>query len=371
MGDTMTNKNIYNFFLFLSNLTRNLVQVFSIVLLYNKGYSIKNILIFLLVMYISGIIVNIISIISNYKLVLIISNITYGISYIYLSIMNNSIPNLIILAILLSISTYSYHAIRHKLALIMLNHHKDNNINIILILSYISIILSNIIGIILIKKLSLIITSIIILILSSISIYPILKLKDNIKTIYKYKGISLTKEKLLFNILEQFKVILVELQPLYLYIYTNNNISYVGIFNIIINIASLIVMLIINNKINNKYIKYITIFLGIILTIKLNINNNILLLLIAFLEGIGIKLFEKNSLYSLYHNIKKDNVITYLLIEEIIFFTTKSIIMLIFILFIKNLKIILYICIIGIIISGFYLRIDNYYNNRTNKCLKN
>ena len=357
----MTNKNIYNFFLFLSNLTRNLVQVFSIVLLYNKGYSIDNILIFLLVMYISGVIVNIVSLIINYKIVLIISTITYGISYIYLSMMNYNIINLIILAILLSISTYSYHAIRHKLGLVMLNHHKDNNINIILIINYISIIISNILGIILIKKLPLLITSIIILILSSISIYPIIKLKDNTNIKYKYKGINLTKEKIIFNILEQFKVILVELQPLYLYIYINinNNIAYIGIFNIIINIASLIVMLKISNKINNKYFKYITIILGIILTIKLNLNNNILLLLIAFLEGIGIKLFEKNSLYSLYHNIKKNNIIIYLLIEELIFFTTKSIIMLMFLLFIKDLKIILYICIIGIVLSGFYLKINN------------
>ncbi|MBR3161548.1 MAG: hypothetical protein IKF19_02300 [Bacilli bacterium] len=354
----MTNKNIYNFFLFLSNLTRNLVQVFSIVLLYNKGYSIENILLFLLVMYISGIIVNIGSLIINYKTVLIISTIIYGISYIYLSIMNYNIINLIILAILLSISTYSYHAIRHKLGLIMLNHHRDNNINIILIINYISIIISNILGIILIKKLPLLITSIVIFILSSISIYPIIKLKDNISIKYKYKGINLTRKKITFNILEQFKVILVELQPLYLYIYINNNITYIGIFNIIINIASLIVMIIINNNIKINYIKYITILLGIILTIKLNLNNIILLLLIAFLEGIGIKLFEKNSLYSLYYNIKKSNAVTYLLIEELIFFATKSIIMLIFILLIKDLKMILYICIAGIVLSGFYLKID-------------
>ena len=65
----MTNKRIYNFFLFLSTLTRSLVEVFSVILLYNKGYSINNILFFLLVMYLSGILVNYLSLIINYKIV--------------------------------------------------------------------------------------------------------------------------------------------------------------------------------------------------------------------------------------------------------------------------------------------------------------
>ena len=107
----MTNKTTYNLFLFLSTLTRNIIEVFSVIILYNKGYSINNILIFLLVMYISGIITNYISLKSNYKVVLIISYFTYGISYLYLSLMNNNIYNLLLLAVLLSISNYSYHAI--------------------------------------------------------------------------------------------------------------------------------------------------------------------------------------------------------------------------------------------------------------------
>ena len=52
-GDYMTNKGIYNFFLFMSTLTRGLVEVFSVIFLYNLGYSINNILLFLLIMYIS------------------------------------------------------------------------------------------------------------------------------------------------------------------------------------------------------------------------------------------------------------------------------------------------------------------------------
>ena len=69
----MTNKNIYNTFLFLSNLTRNLIEVYSVIILYNKGYTISNILFFLLIVYFIAITSNYISLKINYKISLIIS----------------------------------------------------------------------------------------------------------------------------------------------------------------------------------------------------------------------------------------------------------------------------------------------------------
>ena len=113
-------------------------------------------------------------------------------------------------------------------------------------------------------------------------------------------------------------------------------------------------MLIISNRINNKYFKYINLLLGFILLIKLNLNKPLVLLLVALGEGIGMKLYEKNSLDNLY-NIKNKNIVSYLIIEELIFFITKSILMLIFIIIIRKLKIILYICITGLIASDFFL----------------
>ena len=350
----MTNKKNYTICLFFSNLTRNLIDIFSIILLYKKGYNLNNILIFLLVMYVSGIIINYVSLKLNYKLVLIISYLLYGISYIFLTVMKTNLYNLIIFAIILSISSYSYHSIRHYLAMSLIPYHQEKNINIFIITMYISIIVSNILGIILIKKLPIIITIIILVLLSIISIYPILKLEKLPKERINYKNIDITKRKLLYSILEQFKVILLELQPLYIYIYIKASIVYVGIVNIIINIASLIVMHIISNKINNKYFKYINLVLGILLLLKFNLNSQKVLLILSFFEGIGMKLYEKNSLNNLY-NIKNNNVKSYLIIEELIFFITKSILMIIFIILIRKLKIILYICTIGLIISGFFI----------------
>ena len=354
-GDYITNKGIYNFFLFMSTLTRGLVEVFSVIFLYNLGYSINNILLFLLIMYISGILVNYCSLVVNTKIVLIISSILYGISYLYLSIMNNSIFNLILFAILLSFSSYSYHVIRHYLAMKMVDYDKGKNINVILIVMYGAVILSNLVGIVLVNKLSIMINSVIIMFLSIISIIPILKL-DNIQDKkITFKNIKITKDKITFSILEQFKVILMEIQPLFVYLYINKSMYYVGIFNVVINLASLIVMLFITKKIKKHHFKYTNLLLCLVLILKLNMKGSIMLLFIALFEGIGMKIYEKFSLDNLY-DLDKNQVNSYLLLEEFIFFGSKSFIMSIFFFVIKDIKIILYICIIGIFISSFYIK---------------
>lgn len=117
-------------------------------------------------------------------------------------------------------------------------------------------------------------------------------------------------------------------------------------------------MLFISKKIALKHFKLVTIFLGIILILKLNITNSKTLLLIAFLEGIAVKLYEKYSITKLYTPNTK-NITSYLIVEEIIFFTTKTILMLVFIILSFSLTKILYILILGIVLSGFYIK-DKY-----------
>ena len=352
----MFKRNSYNIFIFISTLVRNLIEVFSCVLLYKMGYIISNILIFISIMSISGLITNYLSLKINYKISLIISSILYGISFYFLSVMTSTIINLIIFAILLSISNYAYTIIKHLLAM-KLTENSKQKISIILVFTYIANIISSLIGALSIEKLSLGITSIIIILLSLLSIIPISRLNIETKKL-KLKKVYISKEKKLFSIFEQFKIIFLTLQPLYLYLYINNNTYYISFFNIIINITSLIVMYKISNKINNKYFKYLNIIFCISLLLKLNIKNSIIILLVAFLEGIGGKIYEIISLENLYNNIE-DNIESYLMTEEIYFCLTRTLITLIFSLFIKDLIIMLYICIIGIFISGLFIK-NNY-----------
>jgi len=338
---------VYHLFLLLSTFTRGLVEIFSLVLLYKLGFKVEEILLFLFVMYVFGILVNYVSLKINYKIVLIISSLFFCSSYLYLSLGDIS---LLVLGILLSISNYSYHSVRHYLGLVMLK--KRDARMLVNIISF-GMILSSIFGVLIISKLSLFVVSIILGIFIILSIIPVFRFDINVKE-GSNKRVVISKRKILFNILEQFKVIFIELQPLFLYLYVDDSVVYVGLFNIVISIASLIVVYFISRRLREgRYFKYVAFLLGIVLLFKINISSSIVLLLIAFLEGIFVKLYDGYSLSYLY-DIRDIDIRKYLIIEESIFFVSKSVMMFLFIGFSSSLKLILFICILGIMISGLF-----------------
>ena len=180
-GDIMNNNIKYNIFLLISSLSRNLVEVFNIALLYKLGYSIKNIFLYYSIFFFISIFVNIITLLlTNYikcKYILLFSNIIFCLSYYFLNNMNYNIKNLILFAFISSVSSYTYHSIRHYYAL---KHTDSSNKEIgnIAIFSFIGIIISSYLGPFITDKYSLKITIIIIFILSLISIIPLLLIKD-------------------------------------------------------------------------------------------------------------------------------------------------------------------------------------------------
>ena len=161
---------------------------------------------------------------------------------------------------------------------------------------------------------------------------------------------------------EQFKVMFLMLQPLYLFLYVKKDMEYIGIFNIVMGISSIIFVYFFVRKVKvNKYFWLLNIVFCIVLISKINIINNNFMLIIAFLEGLFSRMYEVVSSENLY-NKQIDNTSSYLIVVELIFCITNSILYLIFYLFNIDVKIILYICIIGIFISGF-VRYKNYSKN--------
>lgn len=88
---------------------------------------------------------------------------------------------------------------------------------------------------------------------------------------------------------------------------------------------------------------------------KVSVSSMVMLLVVAVMEGIFVKLYERGSLSYLY-DINNNSVREYLMVEEFIFFGSKAIMMGIFLVMDINLRSILFICIIGIIVSGFVYR---------------
>ena len=341
----MSNIKRYNIFILLSTLARNIVEVFSSVLLYKMGYSLKEILLFYSLVYLTGAITSTIVIyltkIIKPKYILILSSIIFSGSFYYMSIMNKTFTNLIIFSIIYGLGAYTYHTIRHYYAIKSINNHERKEIGSIYVEA----------------KLSKLILAITVIIISVLAIIPIFKYEDKTNN-NKIKIDKIQKNKLLFFICEQAKVINLSLQPLYLYLFINNTISYVGIFNIIMGISSCIFIYFFVRKVDDKkYFKYLNILFCIILILKLNISNKYLVLIIALFEGLGIKIFEIVSAENIY-SIKEDtNIKGYLLIVEIIFCMIRSIMCLIGY-FINDIKIILYLTIVLIFIISFIKR-DN------------
>lgn len=355
----MSNIKKYNIFIMLSTIARNIVEVFSSVLLYKMGYTLKEILLFFTILYFIGGIISVIVIYFtkyiNAKYILILSSIIFSISFYYMSIMDKTINNLIIFSIIYGVGCYSYHSLRHYFAIKSIDKDKKKNIGSILIFSNIGLIIAPLLVGYITKKLSLIVLAIIVIILSVLAIIPLFRLDIKESNIpIKYQKIE--KNKLLFFILEQAKVINLSLQPLYLYLFINNKIEYVGIFNAIMGVSTCIFIYLFVRKIDdNKYFKYLNMLFCLILLLKLNITNKYLILLVGFFEGLGIKMFEIVSAENIYNINRDTNIKGYLILVEVIFCLTRSLLCLIGY-FINDIRIILYLSIGLIFIISFIKR---------------
>ena len=331
----MNNIKRYNLFILFSTIARNIVEVFSSVLLYKIGYSFREILLFYSILYFTGMITSIGSIyltkIIKPKYILMLSSIIFSGSFYFMSVMDRTFTNLVIFSIINGIGAYSYHSLRHYYAIKVIDNHNNKEIGNILIFSNIATIFSSLIGAYIQELLSVFILAIIIVIISIIAIIPIVKLKD-VEDNNTIKLERISKNKLLFFLLEQAKVINLTLQPLYLYLF-------------------------INSRDNKKYFKYLNMIFCIFLIMKLNINNKYLVLLIGLFEGLGIKMFEVVSSENIYTINKNTNVKGYVILVEIIFCLVRSILCLIGY-FINDIRIILYISILLIFILSFVKR-DN------------
>lgn len=342
----MKNIKYYNMYMFISTFTRNIIDIYSVVYLYQKFVSIRSILGIYIIVYFLGAIISAISITLSNKIgtkhILFLSSIITGITFYLIHNTNNEI----LISIFLSLSIFTYHPIKHYYGIKLL---KDKQkIGNTIILTYLAAILSSYIAI---KK----INYIYLILITIISVIPILFIKKDKQEIIIYPK-EIPKNKIIFFIFDQTKILFLLLEPLYLYI-ISNNIKYVGIFNIIIAISSIIFLYIFINKNDiEKHYKIINIIFVITLLFKININNKIFLLIIAIIEGIGIKINEVISTMNLYQN--KENNIGYLIISEIIFCLVRSLLLLIIFILKLNFKTIMYVLLTGIFILSFTYKKD-------------
>lgn len=363
----INNEKSFNLFIFLSTFARNLVDVFIPIILYKRGLSADQVLLFLGFNYLFSFILNIplayIASKITFKWLLIGSSIFIGSAYYYILIAPINLFFLTIALISHVINAHSYWLSRHYYALDILPEEdigkKAGNI---VILSQLSLIPASYLGALIMHKLNMQWVLIIVIVVYLAGTLPLFFIKEprrsrkiNFLSGMKETFIHIPKRSFYFFIFAQFRFIGRYLFPLYLFIYVKNNYEYIGVFNIAVGLASIFFVYIFArymDKNKKDYLIWSGLFSCLIWFFKLNVTTTTLMLIIGFLEGLVEKMYETSFNRDIYALGKHYKPILYASTFEGLQNIVRVVIIAIFFVFIKDLTSILYISTFMLLIAG-------------------
>lgn len=368
----MSNLKKYNIFTFVTTFAKLLIEVFIPLILYNMNFTIKEIILFLIIKHaLCTIFLPITKLVIKKKsttFLMIISSILFTLSYIYLNFLTKNLFKLLIFTTLLSMYLTFYWVGRHTYALSIIEDKKaTDNVSIYTIFTILGGLFSTYIGSILIEKTSYLFLSIIVLFLMLISIIPLTKIKSKKET-NEIKLItiitSFPKRNYIFTFFDQLRFVLVTIFPLYIYLNINKSYKYIGIINIVSGLGSIIYIYILKklmDKNKSDYLSSSLLYLAITYTLKLLTKNNIIFLIIVFFEGIFRSVVDLITLRNTYVYSKNYTRLNYTIFTEGINNIGRVIILTLFYITNISLKKIILICILGILINIFIKYDDGKY----------
>ena len=368
----MSNLKKYNIFTFITTFAKLLIEVFIPLILYNMNFTIKEIILFLIIKHaLCTIFLPITKLVIKKKsttFLMIISSILFTLSYIYLNFLTKNLLKLLIFTTLLSMYLTFYWVGRHTYALSIIEDKKaTDNVSLYTIFTILGGLFSTYIGPILIEKTSYLFLSIIVLFLMLISIIPLTKIKSKKET-NEIKLItiitSFPKRNYIFTFLDQLRFVLVTIFPLYIYLNINKSYKYIGIINIVSGLGSIIYIYILKklmDKNKRDYLSSSLLYLAITYTLKLLTKNNIIFLIIVFFEGIFRSVVDLITLRNTYVYSKNYTRLNYTIFTEGINNIGRVIILTLFYITNISLEKIILICILGILINIFIKYDDGKY----------
>lgn len=368
----MSNLKKYNIFTFITTFAKLLIEVFIPLILYNMNFTIKDIILFLIIKHaLCTIFLPITKLVIKKKsttFLMIISSILFTLSYIYLNFLTKNLFKLLIFTTLLSMYLTFYWVGRHTYALSIIEDKKaTDNVSLYTIFTILGGLFSTYIGSILIEKTSYLFLSIIVLFLMLISIIPLTKIipkkeTNEIKLITIIT--SFPKRNYIFTFLDQLRFVLVTIFPLYIYLNINKSYKYIGIINIVSGLGSIIYIYILKklmDKNKSDYLSSSLLYLAITYTLKLLTKNNIIFLIIVFFEGIFRSVVDLITLRNTYVYSKNYTRLNYIIFTEGINNIGRVIILTLFYITNISLEKIILICILGILINIFIKYDDGKY----------
>lgn len=364
-----SNQKKFSIYVFLSTFARNLIEVFIPIILYKYGYSLKEV-----ILYYSFI--NLFSLILSYPCFYLsnkynnkILSIIGIISFVILQLLLNNLQNNIIYLLFISLAFATYRrgywiSRRYYNLKIIKKDNISKTYSLISIINEIGLIFSSYIGSLFLDFISIDALTIISIVLFLISTIPLYLLKfEHKETDSKLELIKTVKQIpksniYLFGTYELLNVVKF-LFPLYLFIYVKNNYQTVGIFNLFANLSTIIFTYIYGKKINNEknYLSLSILFIIIVYILKLNFSTSILII-IAFLEGIALKMYELSIQKEFYSLSKKFEYQNYNLVYELTQNIFRTLTVLILYLFFNDLKTMITFVLI-IILSSIFIKFKN------------
>lgn len=368
----MSDLKKYNIFIFITSFAKLLVEIFIPLILYNMSFTIKEIILFLILKYSFCLLFIPVGYFIGKKYsvstLMILSSIIFSITYIYLSQINRNLTSLIILSILYSSYLMFYWLGRHTYGLSIIKDKKTtDNVSLYNIFTILGGLFSPFIGSYIIEKTSTLTLSTIVLVLMIISIIPLTKIKKiklNPNTQIKHIIKSFPKTNYIFNTLDQLRYILYTVLPLWIYINIKSKYSYIGILNIITGLGSIIYIYLLSKKMDkNKkdYLSLSLLIMGIIYLLKITITSNLAYLIITLFEGITKSSLDTITLRNTYVYQKNYCITSYIIFTEIINNIARTLFLIIFYIFNVPLKTMLLICILGIFLNVFVKYDDGKY----------
>ncbi len=362
----------YNIFITLSSFAKGMIEIFIPLIMYEAGYDIKKILIFLLIKFLFvELFLPLSSIIGkkvNFKNLIILSNFLFIGMNIYFNFIDFKFYQLVIFASLYAAYLIFYWMGRHIYGMSIIEDKKiTENVSSYTIFTLIGMLPAAYIGALILNKFGFTTLSIVLLIISTISVIPLSFIKENVsKEKLDFKNILriFPIKSYIFIFLEQVKHLSMGLFPLYVFIEISKKYEYIGISNAIVCIASIIYVYFlakIMDKNKKDYLSLASILLAVVWFLKLNIYSSSLILVIMFFEGIFTFGLETIILRNIYSFGKEYKVLSYNLFMEALRNTSRIIILIIFIILSVNLKVVLYAGVISLIINAIIKFDDGKY----------
>ena len=337
-----------NLFILFSTISSSFTTVFLPFILLKKGYTVKQILLFFILIYFYSIL--------NLLVIKQIKNIRiyyfYPFLFLLFIIFLYKINNYFIYSLcayFYSLYLSLYFVLRNIISIKNVKY-KDKT-KVYIIFNLIGLIFGTLIGyfnvfsneflIILFSFLFLFLSSLIITKNYSFSYFKLHKIKKNL---------------VIFLFFEQFKYIIITFSSLYIFLNISTKIKYIVLVYIFSYLSSIILLLI--KKINLLNYKFIITCLCILFIIKFNTTNKTFLLAIVFLESIFRYLYENLIFKKIYQDCYKKCVVDYSVIVEFIKNIFRFIILFIF--YILNINM-YYVLIISCIILFFsvFIKFDS------------